>query len=340
MRSVTETTLQTLHNSTVSRLLAGACAALALGLPNSVVWAQEFPTKPVRIVLGFPPGGVTDITARLLADGLTKSWGRQVLVDNRPGASGTIGADHVAKSPPDGYTLLVTTSAANVVAPSLFAKLPYDAGKDFAHVTQISSSPSVLMVNAKLPVKTLREFIDYSKARPGKLAYASPGRGLTGHLAVEMFAAAAGVQYLHVPYKGSAPALTATVAGETQLVYDPIASSLSHLRSGGLRPLAISTTERSATLPEVPTMAESGLKGIEFSTWTGISAPAGTPREVIAKIYRDTVAAMRAPAVTDKLRPLQTDVVVSASAEEFSAFVRNETSRWGNVIRMAGVQAE
>ena len=321
-------------------MLAGLCAAASLGFFATVTGAQDFPARPVRIVVGFPPGGVTDITARLLADALSRSWGRQVLADNRAGASGTIGADLVAKSAPDGYNLLLTTSAANVVAPSLFAKLPYDAGKDFAHITLLSSSPSVLLVNPKLPVKTLREFIDYSKARPGQLAYSSPGRGLTGHLAVEMFAAAAGVQYLHVPYKGSAPGLNAAVGGEVQLVYDPVASSLGHIRSGALRPLAISTTERSAVLPDVPTMAESGLKGVEFTTWTGISAPAGTPRDVIGKIHRDTVAAMRSPGITEKLQPLQTDVLVSASPDEFSAFVRNETSRWGNVIRMAGVQAE
>jgi len=339
MRSPVETLLQTPRFCLFPCMLRGVFAVM-LGLLAASAAAQDFPSRPVRIVLGFPPGGVTDITSRLLADALSKSWARQVVVDNRPGASGTIGADHVAKSPPDGYTLLLTTSAANVVAPALFAKLPYDAGRDFAHITLISSSPSVLLVNPKLPVKTLREFIDYSKSRPGQLAYASPGRGLTGHLAVEMFAAAAGAQYLHVPYKGSAPALNAAVAGEAQLVYDPVASSLGHIRSGQLRALAISTVERSSVLPDVPTMAESGLKGIEFSTWTGISAPAGTPREVIAKLYRDIVAAMRTPSVRDKLLPLQTDVVSSASPEEFSAFVRNETSRWGDVIRMAGVQAE
>ncbi len=319
--------------------LAGICAA-SFGFVATSAAAQDFPVRPVRIVLGFPPGGITDITARLLADALSKSWGRQAVVDNRAGASGIIGADYVAKSPPDGYTLLITTSAANVVAPHLFAKMPYDAARDFAHITLLSSSPSVLMVNPKVPVKTLREFIEYSKARPGQVAYSSPGKGLTGHLAVEMFAAAAGVQYLHVPYKGSGPGLTAAVAGEVQMVYDPVASSLPHIRSGALRPLAVSTAERSSILPEVPTMAESGLKGIEFSTWTGVSSPAGTPRDVIAKIYRDTVAAMRGSAIREKLLGLQTDVVVSASPEEFSAFVRDETSRWGVVIRMAGVQAE
>ena len=319
--------------------LAGVLAA-APGLFVTSVAAQEFPVRPVRIVLGFPPGGITDITARLLADALSKTWGRQAVVDNRAGASGIIGADHVAKSPPDGYTLLITTSAANVVAPHLYAKMPYDAEKDFSHITLLSSSPSVLMVNPKVPVKTLREFIEYSKARPGQLAYSSPGKGLTGHLAVEMFAAAAGVQYLHVPYKGSGPGLTAAIAGEVQMVYDPVASSLPHIRSGALRPLAVSTAERSSILPDVPTMAESGLKGIEFSTWTGISAPAGTPRDVIAKIFRDTVAAMRGPAIMDKLQGLQTDVVASASPDEFSAFVHNEASRWGTVIRRAGIQAE
>ena len=339
MRLFNETLPRTLWSAFPRSIEAGLAAAM-LGLFVTTISAQDFPARPVRIVLGFPPGGVTDITARLLADSLSKSWSRQVLVDNRPGASGTIGADHVAKSAPDGYTLLVTTSAANVVAPSLFAKLPYDAGKDFAHVTLLTSSPSVLMINPKLPARTLREFIDYSKARPGQLAYASPGKGLTGHLAVEMFAAAAGVQYLHVPYKGSAPALNAAVAGETQLVYDPIASGLGHIRSGALRTLAISTSERSSILPDVPTMAESGLKGIEFSTWNGISAPAGTPRDVIGRIYRDTVAAMRGGAIKDKLLPLQADVMVSASPEEFNAFVRNETSRWGDVIRKAGIQPE
>ncbi len=339
MHSFTKTLLKAPRMSVFWRTLPAVCAAM-LGMFGTITTAQDFPARPVRIVVGFPPGGVTDITSRLLADGLSKSWGRQVLVDNHPGASGTIGADHVAKSPPDGYTLLVTTSAANVVAPALFAKLPYDAGKDFTHITLLSSSPSVLLVNPKLPVKTLREFIEYSRARPGQLAYASPGRGLTGHLAMEMFAAAAGVQFLHVPYKGSAPALNAAVAGETQLVYDAVASSLGHIRSGALRPLAISTSLRSATLPDVPTMAQSGLKGIEFSTWTGISAPAGTPRDVIGKIFRDIAIAMKGASIMDKLLPLQTDVVVSASPDEFAAFIGNEQARWGAVIRMAGVKSE
>lgn len=324
----------------LSRLALAGLFAAAFGLLAGSAEAQEFPVRPVRIVLGFPPGGITDITARMLADALSKSWGRQVLVDNRPGASGTIGADHVAKSPPDGYTLLITTMVANVVAPSLFSKLPYDADKDFAHITLLSSAPSVLVVNPKVPVKSLREFIEYSKARPGQVTFSSPGSGVSAHLAAEMFASAAGIQLLHVPYKGSGPALTAVVAGEVQMTYDPIASSLGHIRSGGLRPLAVSMTERSSVLPEVPTMVESGLKGIEFATWNGLSAPAATPRDVIAKIYRDSVAAMRGAAVRDKLLSMHSNVVASASPDEFTAFVRSETSRWGEVIRKAGVRAE
>jgi len=328
--------LKVLYPNFLRFVLFGMCALFAAAGAS----AQEFPARPVRVIVGFPPGGITDITARMLADGLTKAWGKQVLVDNRPGASGTIGADHVAKSPPDGYTLLITTSAANVVAPSLYSKMPYDADTAFAHVTLLSSAPSVLLVNAKLPVKTLREFIDYCKARPGQVAYASPGNGLTGHLAVEMFAMAAGVQLLHIPYKGSGPALTAAASGETQMIYDPVASSIGLIRSGALRPLALSASERSPLLPDVPTMEEAGLKGIEFSTWNGLSAPAATPREVVAKIYRDSVAAIRGPAVKEKLEALHSNVVTSASPEEFSAFVRRETSRWGDVIRKAKVKVE
>ncbi len=321
------------------RFVPAVCAVM-LAASGGVATAQEFPARPVRIVVGFPPGGITDITGRMLADGLSRSWGKQVLVDNRPGASGTIGADHVAKSSPDGYTLLITTSAANVVAPSLYRKMPYDADTAFAHITLLSSAPSVMLVNSKLPVKTLREFIDYCKARPGQVAFASPGNGLTGHLAVEMFAMAAGIRLLHVPYKGSGPALTATAAGETQMIYDPIASSIGLIRSGALRPLALSATERSPVLPDVPTMEEAGLKGIEFSTWNGLSAPAGTPREVIARIYRDSVTAMRSPAVREKLLALHSNVVTSASPEEFNTFVHSETSRWGDVIRKAHVRVE
>ena len=263
--------------------------------------AQTYPTKPIRIVVPFPAGGTTDVLARAAAQKLTESLGQPAVVDNRPGAGGNIGAELVAKSPPDGYTLLMGTVGTHAINPSLYPKMPYDHVKDFAPVILVAGVPNVLVINPALPVNSVQELIAYAKANPGKLNFASSGNGTSIHLSGELFKTMAGVQMTHVPYKGSAPALQDLVGGQVQLMFDNLPSSLALIKGGKLKALAVTSSARAAALPDVPTLAESGLPGFEASSWFGLLAPAGTPQPIILKVNGDVAKWLASPEAKEKL---------------------------------------
>ena len=244
---------------------------------------MPFPTKTVRLVVPFPPGGPLDTTGRAIAQKLTEAWGQSVVVDNRPGAGGNIGADLVAKSPPDGYTVVMGALSTHAVNPSLYPAMPYDAVKDFAPITLVAVTPNVLVVNPSLPVKSVQDLVAYAKANPNKLSFGSGSNGSAGHLAGELFKVETGIDIVHIPFKGAAPAMQALLAGDTQFMFDNLASSMPQVKAGKLRALAVTTAKRSSLVPELPTMAETGLPGFDIATWFGLLAPAGTPKDVIAK---------------------------------------------------------
>lgn len=278
-------------------LLLVACALAA-----PPVAAQTWPNRPIRLVVAFPASGTTDIIARGVAAEISKSLGQQVYVDNRPGAGGNIGTDLVAKSPPDGYTIVMGTVGTHAINVSLYSKLPYDAVKDFAPVTLVASVPNVLEVNPSLPVKTVKELIAYAKANPGKLNFASSGSGTSIHLSGELFKSITGVDMLHIPYKGSAPAITDLIGGQANLMFDNLPSSIGHIKAGQLRAIAVTTLTRSPALPDVPTIAESGVPGYEASSWFGVLAPAGTPKEIVARLHDEIVKALKTPVLRKYLQ--------------------------------------
>jgi tripartite-type tricarboxylate transporter receptor subunit TctC len=312
--------------------------ALALALTAGAACAQTYPSKAVRLVVPFLAGGSTDIVGRTVAQKLSEMWGQQVFVDNRPGGGTTIGTDMVAKAAPDGYTLLVTP-APFTINPSLLAKLPYDALTDFAPVTLINTTPLVMVVHPGVPAKNVKELIALAKAKPGKLNFGSSGTGGSNHLAGELFDAMAGVKMVHIPYKGNAGALTDIVGGHLDLVYNGITSAVSLVRGGKLRALAVTSLQRSAALPDVPTLDESGLKGFEAVAWNGLSAPAKTPRDVIMKINADVIKIVNSPELKERLKADGSDPVGN-SPEQYAAFLRNEITKWAKVIKFANVKPE
>jgi len=316
-----------------------ACSAFALlGAPSALAQAP-FPTKPVRLVVPFPAGGTTDILARAAAQKLSETLGQQVIVDNRPGAGGNIGAELVAKAPADGYTLLMGTVGTHAINPSLYAKMPYDHVKDFAPVILVAGVPNVLVVNPDLPFKTVADVVAYAKANPGKLNFASSGSGTSIHLSGELFKVMAGVQMTHVPYKGSAPALTDLIGGQVQLMFDNLPSALPQIKGGKLRAVAVTSTTRAAALPDVPTVAESGLPGFESSSWFGILAPAGTPKDIIAKINTDVQKWLSTPEAKEKLLG-QGAIAAGGSPDEFAKHIQAETAKWAKVVKESGAKVD
>ena len=314
--------------------LALSIAALA-GTPAQAAW----PDKPVTIVVPFPPGGSTDSLARVLTVPLQAAFGRTFIVDNRAGATGTIGAGQVKRAAPDGYTLLVSSLGPFVIAPHLIKGMPYDALKDFDLLTVAVRAPNVLVVPASSPLKTVADVIAAAKKDPGKLSYASAGNGSSNHLAGEMLKHAARIDVLHVPYKGGAPALTDLMGGRISYMLLNTIEVLPHLRSQRLRALAIGAPQRSALLSEVPTMAEAGLPGFEASVWWGLVAPARTPKEIVAKLNAETKQALANPATRTTLTEMGV-VPTPGSAAEFGAFLKLEVARWSKVIKAAGIQAD
>jgi tripartite-type tricarboxylate transporter receptor subunit TctC len=308
---------------------------VALAVP-SLAGAQGYPTKPVRFIVPFAPGGSTDIIGRTVAQKLTELWGQTVIVDNRPGGSTVIGTDLVAKSPPDGHTLLVTPAPFTIV-PSLIAKLPYDPAKDFEPITLINTTPLVVVVHPGVPAKSVKELIALAKAKPGALNYGSSGAGGSNHLAGELFNAMAGVKTVHIPYKGNAPALTDLLGGHVDLVYNGLTSALPFIKSGKLRALAVTSLNRSGALPDVPTLDEAGLKGFQAVAWNGLTAPARTPQAVVAKVNADVMKIMKSPELAERLKAEGSDPVGS-TPERYAAFLREEIAKWGKVIKAAGIK--
>ncbi len=296
------------------------------------VCAQEYPRKPVRLIVPFAAGGGNDTVARAIAQQLSAGFGQQVYVDNRAGAGGVIGAELAAKAPADGYTLFLGGVGSHAVNPNLHARLPYDPIKDFAPITLIASAPSVLVVHLSVPADTIREFVALARARPGKLNYASNGNGSSAHLAAVMYESMAGVDMVHVPYKGLAPALADLLSGEVQLMFSSMVAIVPHIKAGKLRALAVTGKKRSPLLPEVPTIAESGLPGYEAGSWYGILAPAGTPRDIVLKLNAEIVKVLKRPEVRERLANEGAEPI-GGTPEEFAAHVKAELARMGKVIR-------
>ena len=301
--------------------------------------AQTFPTKPVKLVVPFPPGGPLDSVGRAIADKLTQVWGQPVVVDNKPGAGGNIGADIVAKSAPDGYTIVMGALSTHAVNPSLYPTMPYDAVKDFAPITLVAVTPNVLVVNPSLPVHSVKELIAYAKANPGKLSFGSGSTGSAGHLAGELFKADTGVDMVHVPYKGGAPAMQALLAGDTQLMFDNLANSMPQVKAGKLRALAVTTAQRSKLAPDLPTMAEAGVPGFDISTWFGLLAPAGTPPAVIAKWNADVTKILEAPEMRERLT-LQGAEAAPMTPQQFGAFIATELSKYAHIVKTSGAKVD
>ncbi|MEO7133302.1 MAG: tripartite tricarboxylate transporter substrate binding protein [Vicinamibacterales bacterium] len=301
--------------------------------------AQNYPNKPVRLVVPFPAGGTTDLLARAMAQKLSDALGQQFVVDNRPGAGGNIGADIVAKSPPDGYTLLMGTVGTHAINPGLYAKMPYDHVKDFAPVVLVAGVPNVLVVNPGLPVKTVAELIKAAKDQPGSINFASSGNGTSIHLSGELFKAMTGVQMAHVPYKGSAPALTDLIGGQVQIMFDNLPSALPQIKAGKLRAVAVTSTKRAPALPDLPTIAESGIPGFEASSWFGILAPAGTSRDIVQRINAEANKALQAAEMKDKLLA-QGAEAAGNSPEYFADYIRSETTKWAKVVKDSGAKVD
>jgi len=329
-------------NTRTRFLLAIALALLgsATTLPASAQGpGTPYPNRAVKLVIPFPPGGPLDIIGRAIAQKLTDAWGQSVVVDNRPGAGGNIGADLVAKSPPDGYTILMGALSTHAVNPSLYAKMPYDAVKDFAPITLVAITPNVLVVNASLPVNSAKEFVAYAKANSGKLAFGSGSNGSAGHLAGELFKVETATDIIHVPYKGGAPATQALLAGDTQFMFDNLANATPQIKAGKLKALAVTTAERSKLAPELPTMAEAGLTGFDISTWFGLLAPAGTPKDVIAKWNAEVTKILNSPEMRERLTA-QGAEPAPTTPEQFAAFIQSELPKYARIVKASGSKVD
>jgi tripartite-type tricarboxylate transporter receptor subunit TctC len=303
------------------------------------ICAQGYPSKPVKMVVGFSPGGGTDILARIVAQKLGDAWGQSVIVENRPGASATMGAAVVAKAPPDGYTLAMGQLTPNAIAPALFASLPYDAVKDFVPIILVGTSPNVLVVNPSVSAKSVAELVALAKSKPGKLTYASSGAGSLQHIAAELFKSTAGVEIVHVPYKGSGQAVIDLISGQVDMNFDSIPAVIQHVKSGKLRAIAVTSAKRASGLPEIPTIAESGFPDYDLTTWWGLFAPAGTPPEVVAKIHRDTLAALQEADLKERFATLSVDPG-GGSSREFADYVRQEIAKYERIVKQLGIKPE
>ena len=319
--------------------LVSLSISLAMIAAQNAAHAAEYPTKPVRMLVGFAPGGGTDTTARTIAQPLSEALGQQVIVDNRPGAAGNIAADIAAKSPPDGYTILMGTIAALAINPSLYQKLPFDPVKDFEPVTLAVSSTNVLAVHPSVAAKNMREFIALAKAQPGKLTYGSSGIGGAGHLAGVLFDQLAGTTMVHVPYKGGAPAMIALISGEVQLVFATAETAVPQIKSGKIRALGVTMAKRTALLPDLPTIAEAGLPRYEANNWYGLLVPAKTPRAIVDRLHREAVKVLNTPAIKEQLFRQGLDASPSTQ-QEFAAYIKSEIAKWAKVVKASGAKAE
>jgi tripartite-type tricarboxylate transporter receptor subunit TctC len=326
-------------NPKVSCRILGTVACLGFAIAASPSSAQQaYPTKPIRMICPFPPGGTTDVVARLVAQKLTEAWKEQVIVDNRTGAGGIIGTELAAKAPADGYTVLLGSITTHAVNPALYKKLNFDPVKDFTPVSLVVSSPQLLAVHPSVPAKSVKDLIALAKAKPGQLNYASAGVGTSPHLTFELFKSMAGIEAVHVPYKGTGPAITELIGGQVQMMITGVVALMPHVKSGKLRGLGVTSAKRVAALPDLPTVAESGVPKFDVSSWFGVFLPAGTPKPIVTKMNQEVRKIVEIPDVRQKLISLGADPETN-TPEEFSAYVKSEMAKWGKVVRDTGATA-
>jgi tripartite-type tricarboxylate transporter receptor subunit TctC len=304
-----------------------------------LAWGQSYPAKPIHLIVPFPPGGPTDIVGRLVAQKISDGVGQPVVVENRAGAGGTVGSIAAAKAPADGYTLLYGSTSTLAIAPSLYRSLPYDPRKSFAPISLVSRGPILVVVNAQVPARTLKEFIDLAKKQPGKLSYSSAGSGTPPHLAGELFKSVAGVELLHVPYKGGAPAINDLVGGQVQAIFEGQVALMPHLKSGRARALAITGATRSAALPDVPTAAEAGLPSYDANFWSGLVAPDGTPAEAIERLNTVLVKALQSPELRESLARQGLEAFGN-TPRQFGAYIAAEMEKWAAVVKASGAKLD
>ena len=314
-------------------------AALALACAPIVCVAQAYPVKPIRLIVPFPPGGGVDFIGRIVGQKLTERLGQQVAIDNRSGANGIVGLEALKTSAPDGYTIAAASAGPLAVNPFIYSKLPHDTLRDFTHIANMVNFPLLLVAHPSLPVKNVKELVALARSKPGQISYSSPGSGNSGHLAAELFNSMAKAKILHVPYKGTAPAVVAVLSGEAQLTYSSIPTILPHVRSGRVRALGVGNSERVPSLPEFPTIAEAGLPGYEAYAWGGMIGPANMPAAVVQRLSREIVEVLKQKDVSDRMLAEGT-IPTPSGPEEFTAYIRAELRKWGEVVKMAGIKAE
>ena len=322
----------------MKRFAITCCGLMLAGLCQTGM-AQSYPARPIRIIVPFPAGGIADLFGRVIGQKFTEAWGQPAVVENRPGAGGNIGAELVAKSAPDGYTLVTGSIGTHAVNVSLFSKLAYDPIRDFVPVALIMEAEGLLVLHPSVPARTVKELIALAKARPGQIAYASAGHGTASHLSGELFKSMAKVDMVHVPYKGNVPALTDLMSGQTSLLFATMPTALPHVQSGRLKALAVASTARSPAAPQLPTIAEAALPGYSVTNWIGFFAPAGTPRDVVLKLNGEVVRVMQAPDIEKRLASLGAKFS-PWSPDEFSAFVKAEIAKWAKVVKEAGIRVD
>lgn len=312
---------------------------VALASVTTSLYAQTYPNKPIRFVVPYSAGGTSDIIARIIGQRLSERMGQQVVIDNRPGAGGNLGSDLVAKAMPEGYTILMGNVATHAINPSLYAKMPYDAVRDFSPVTLVADVPTVLVVPLSVPAKSVQQLITLAKKTPGALNFASAGTGTTQHLAGELFKTMAGINIVHIPYKGGGPAVTDLIGGQVSLMFPNIPLVLPYIKSGRLKALAVASSKRSSVLPDVPTVSESGLSGLEVATWFGVLGPAGVLKEVVMRLHDEIVGIVGSSETKERLTGIGADIVTS-SPDEFSAYIKAEIAKWAKVIKASGARAD
>lgn len=315
------------------------CCGLLPALGPAMAEAQTYPARPVRLIIPFSAGGAADVPGRILSNRLSEALGQQVVIDNRPGAGSTIGAEAAAKSPPDGYTLFMISNT-HFVSAALHKKLNYDSLNDFTPITQITSAPNVLIVHPSMPAKNVKELVALAKARPGEINYASSGNGSTQHLTGALFCRMAGINMTHIPYRGSGPVTADLIAGQVQVGFPGIAGMLPHIKSGRLRPLGVSSAKRSPELPSVPTIAEAGIKGYEMVAWFGVAAPKGLPRDIQARLHADLLKILKTPEMQKSMRTVGQEVAYQERPEQFFDFMKVEAAKWAKVVQESGARIE
>lgn len=321
-----------------SLLTIGCIVVLTVGSMDAA-HAQSYPNKPIRLVVPFIAGGAADLLAREVGQKLAEGWGQPVVIENKPGAGGVIGAEMVAKAAPDGYTLVLGTVVTHAIDVSMVSKLPYDPIRDFSPITLVGSIANVLVVNPSVPANSVKELIGLAKSKPGQLNFASSGSGLSQHLAGELFKTMAGVDIVHIPYKGSIPAITAVVNGESSLIFNVLPTTIPQIKAGKVRALAVTSAKRSVILPDLQTVSEAGLPGFDVVSWFGILAPAGTPKEIVAKLNKEIVKILQMPDVRDRLFK-QGAEPLSCTPEQFDAHIKREIVKWGEVVKKSGAKME